>query len=88
MTSLTTAQSNNIDPSVPTDIDNEPIKWNGNRAQLGNIIEELENHFSRTGRYRSLITEGCVSAPNGKIIVDSADSIPFINGERSVSGQR
>lgn len=85
MSTLSTAPSNTTDTSVPTDIDNEPIKWNGNRAALGNIIEELENHFARTGRYRSLITEGCVSASNGKLIVDSVDSIPFIQGSRPSS---
>ena len=62
-------------------MDKEPIRWSGNRAQLGNILEELEKHFANTGRYNSLIKQGCVSASNGKLIVDSADSIPFIQGE-------
>ena len=65
---------------IPTDIDNEPIKFSGNPANSLGIAAELSQFFSRTGRFLPLIKDGAVLLGNSKLAIDSVQAVQFISG--------
>lgn len=75
-----TAASVHLNKFCPTDIDNQPIKWDSNPATVDGVLHEVGLFFQRNGLFEPLLEQGVVSLPNGKIAVDSPDSIPFFTG--------
>ena len=65
--------------SVPTDIDGDPITFDGNPAHAEGVAQEIMDCVMRTGQFKSLVTKNAVQA-GYKLAIDSAEAIPFLNG--------
>ena len=49
-TKLSTAQDeSNLDPTIPVDVDNNPIKFSGNPAHILGVLAEVKEWATRTG---------------------------------------
>ena len=80
-TKLSTAQDeSNLDPTIPVDIDNNPIKFSGNPAHILGVLAEVKEWATRTGRYKALIENGAVLLSGGALAVDSVQAVQFVTG--------
>ena len=69
-----------VDKLAPTDIDGEPIVWAGNPAHLEGVLHEAALFYERHGLFQPLLHEGGVLLSNGKLAVDSLNSVSFVAG--------
>ena len=76
-----TADNNTTNRLVPTDIDSNPIEWEGNPAQIDGIMYEVELWQQRTGHFETLLKDGGVLLPNGKLALDSLSAVSFASGD-------
>ena len=44
----------------PTDIDGEPIQFDGNPAHMPGVLHEVNECIKRTGIFKLLLEDGCV----------------------------
>ena len=63
----------------PTDIDGEPIQFDGNPAHMPGVLHEVNECIRRTGIFKLLLEDGCVLS-GSKLAIDSPDAIPFLRG--------
>ena len=66
--------------TIPVDIDNIAITYDGNPARLAGVLAELQDFYERKGHFKALIADGAVMI-GSKIAVDSAKAIRFIVGD-------
>ena len=81
MSTLSTADETVPDKSVPTDIDNQPIIFEGNPAHMDGCLEEVGRHVRRTGMFMAFFENHATSLSNGKTCLDNPVHIPFIEGK-------
>ena len=74
------ASSNTIDQKlIPTDIDNDPISWDGNPAHVEGALFEAQEFYKRTGTFQPLI-ENRVVLSGRYLVCESSLAVPFIKG--------
>ena len=66
---------------IPTDIDNQPIKYEGNLAHLPGLLYEYGRWVNRTGHFKEFVEQGVVLMSSGKITLDSVNTVKFIRNE-------
>ena len=66
--------------SVPTDIEGDPITFDGNPAHAEGVCQEIIDCIMRTGKFKMLVVKHAVPA-GYKTAVDSAQAIPFLRGD-------
>ena len=80
-TTTTDAVSYNSGLITPTDIDNNPIIYEGNPAHIPSLLQELGLLVERTGHYKELIEHAppsCSPTPRhacAKVAFDSVSSV-------------
>ena len=71
---------------VPTDIDNNPIRYSGNPAHIPGLLHELDLWVNRTGHFKEFIEHGAVLLSNAKVAFDSSNAVKFYRGD-AVDGE-
>ena len=72
--------SDNIDPSIPTDIHGNPISDEGRLVYLAGALYEAGQFYTRTGMFETLLTLGASLVSNGDTAVESVQAIYFVSG--------
>ena len=65
---------------VPLDIDNNPIRYDGNPAHILGCLHEYNMWVQRTGNFKSLLEDGAVLLSNGKLAVDNLNAVLLVTG--------
>ena len=69
------------DINVPTDMQKEPLIWDGNDAKIKGLLFELGRYLQRNSILQTYFAHRAVLLSNGKVAVPSISSIPFIMGD-------
>ena len=72
--------SDSTDISVPVDITDQPLKWDGNDARILGLLKETWEHLERNGHLVTHIQKRARVLSNGKLAVDHISSVPFLMG--------
>ena len=67
--------------SVTTD--GTKLLWDGNAATILGLLYEIKRFFTRSGLFQMLISTRAVSPSNGKLAIEDANSVYFVNGTLS-----
>ena len=84
---MTDNSDNPINPDHPLDADKLPIRWDGNRATIPGILDEMNKWSVRTGNHKLLIQKRAVLY-KGALYLDSVDAVKFHNGDFSDSYEK
>ena len=68
------------DKLQPVTADGLPIKYNENNATMAGILFEIFAFWKRNGLFQEYIAHHAAPLNNGRLAVDSVNSIPFILG--------
>ena len=74
--------TNTVPYDLPVDTTGAPISWDGNPASLAGIMYETSKFYIRKGLSQPLIAHGGVLKSNGKLAVDSANAVYFIQNNK------
>ena len=77
-TTLSTAD--NTDPFIPKYTDGTPIQWDGNYAHIDGALYETGRYYKRTGLFQLFFKHRAVALSNGRIAVESFNSVWFTSG--------
>ena len=67
---------------VPTTTDGTPIRWIGdNDATIDGTLYEVGRFYKRSGLFQSYFRHHAVALSNGKLAIDSINSVYFISGK-------
>ena len=77
--SLSTANTDNY--LVPVTIDKEPIIFNGNDATIEGTLYECGRFYKRNGLFQPLFSHRAVALSNGKLAVESPNTVYFTTGK-------
>ena len=61
----------------PTDIDGDPITFDGNPAHMSGVLYEIQMCIERTGTFKLLVEENVVLV-GSKLAIDHPDAISFL----------
>ena len=64
----------------PTDLEGNPLSWDGNYAKILGLIHEVGKYLVRKGLLQPFIKHRAVALNNGRTSVYSMQSVPFIQG--------
>ena len=78
---LSTAEQ--TDPFIPTYSDGTRIKWDGNYAHIDAALYEVGRHYKRAGLFQLFFKHRAVALSNGRIAVESFNSVWFTFGKVS-----
>ena len=77
--------SGDEDSTVTTDIyipinpvSKKPLRWDGNDATIIGKLEETWKHYTRKGIFQELIAHRAAPMRNGKLAIETEDSIYFV----------
>ena len=69
---------------VPTTTDGTPIRWIGdNDATIDGTLYEVGRFYKRSGLFQSYFRHHAVALSNGKLAIDSINSVYFISGKNT-----
>ena len=77
----TLSTANISDILVPTFTDKTPIIWDGNNAHIAGMLHEVGKYYKRTGLFQLLLKHRAVALRNGRIAVDSYNTVWFTSGK-------
>ena len=77
----TLSTANTTDPLVPTYSDKTPIVWDGNNAHIAGALYEVGKFYKRTGLFQLLLKHRAVALRNGRIAVESYNTVWFTSGK-------
>ena len=80
-TADSTENSSTNDILAPTDLDEDPLLWDGNNAKILGLLYGCDKNYLRKGQFQPFFQHRAVLLRNGKIAVPSKATIPFIMGE-------
>ena len=63
----------------PTDLEGNPLSWDGNYAKILGLIHEVGKYLVRKGLLQPYIKHRAVALNNGRTSVYSMQSVPFIH---------
>ena len=87
-TANSTENSSTNDILVPTDLDGDPLIWDGNNAKILGLLDACDKHYIRKGQFQPYFQHRAVLLSNGKIAVPSKATILFIMGELAITARR
>ena len=76
----TADNSVHLDPLIPVDSDNNPIRFDDNNATMEGTLYEIGRYYEDVGLFQSLLKYGTVVLSNGKQAVDSVQAAYFASG--------
>ena len=77
-----------IDKLAPTTADGTPIVWSDdNDAHIEGLLFEVGKNYKRKGQFQTFFKHHAAILSNGKLAVDSADSVHFITARASTIGR-
>lgn len=65
---------------IPTNSDNQPIKFKGLPSEYRDALYALHGFLKRSKHFESLLTHGSKTLSNNTIIIDNPSSLLFITG--------
>ena len=65
---------------IPVTTDGTKLLWDGNAATILGLLFEVKRFFTRSGLFQMLISARAVSLSNGKLAIEDANSVYFVNG--------
>ena len=65
---------------IPVTTDGTKLLWDGNAATILGLLYEVKRFFTRSGLFQMLISARAVSLSNGKLAIEDANSVYFVNG--------
>ena len=78
---LSTTDNNSDNIYIPTTPDKEPIIYTDNDATIEGKLYEVGRHFKRNGVFQMLFDHHAVSLSNGKLAVDSNNTVYYTSGK-------
>ena len=69
--------------NIPVHFDKTAIVWSGNPAEVDGVLYETARYYKRTGKFQPLIENNAVLLRNGRMAVDSLNSVLFVSGAAS-----
>ena len=79
--SSTLSNNNDHNYLVPVTTDQEPIIFEDNDATIEGILYEVGRFYKRNGLFQMLFKHRAVPLSNGKLAVDSVNSVYFTSGK-------
>ena len=75
-----TSTATTTDNLIPVNLDREPIIFSDNDASIEGILYEVGRFYKRTGQFQMLFKHRAVSLSNGKLAVESLNSVYWTTG--------
>ena len=72
--------SNSDSIIIPVTTDNSKLEWDGNPATIAGMLFEVERFYTRVGLFQVLISDRAVALSNGKLAIEEANTVLFVNG--------
>ena len=77
---LAATDTDKLDPLVPKDSEGNPILYRGNPVHMEGCLLEVSKSWERDGLFEAALKDNAVLVKDGKLAIDSADAVQFING--------
>ena len=88
MLSTSSATEPNYDKTIrhiPIDIDNEPIKYKGNPANMNGTLDNLCEYYKRNGYFTLLLETNTKLLPNSKLAIDHSNMSVLVTNKDDVN---